>query len=251
MMNKLKIIEYILVSLLTTFIYLYNIDKVRFHPDESQWISTSLYFDAFIEGNIDSKIWEPSYWTLTQPPITKYIIGISRNLNNSGLDKMNKPWDFRVDKDTNELRGAMPDTCLLRIARLPMVIMAILSIILIFYITREYMGILISYTTFLLLLLNPLINASLTRAMSEAPLLFFIILMILFLYYTGQQLIFINKLKLNNIKQLIKITTISMLAGLVAGFAGATKLSGFSIIFITFLFPIIIFFLSTYLKKYL
>lgn len=106
--KSFRYFEYYIILLLTSYCYLSNIDKIKFHPDESPWISTSFYFDELAKGNIHSPIWDPGYWTLTQPPVTRYIIGISRKLNDLGPEKINKLWDFSKDNKTNIKLGAKP-----------------------------------------------------------------------------------------------------------------------------------------------
>ena len=223
-------------------------DNTKFHGDESFWISTSLYFDLLINGDIHSKLWEPQYWTLTQPPVTRYIIGISRKLNNYGVDKVNKPWKFDKDKKTNIKEGNMPSKGLLHISRITMAILAVLSIATVFCITRVHIGPLVSYVLYIMLIINPYLLLQLTRAMSESPLLFFIMLAMLSLVILGEILLSLNRRTLNKYQKMIPLLFCSASVGFLTGLAGATKLNGFSLIVVSILLLAINLFISTYLK---
>lgn len=229
----IKILEYLLVLFITSYIYISNINEIKFHPDESQWISTSLYFDAFIEGNIDSKIWELSYWTLTQPPITRYIIGIGRKIGGFGINELNKPWDFRLYRQKNIERGAMPSKELLWYSRLPMAILATLSIFIIFIIIRKHIGLTAGYLTFGFFITNSYLKIQLLRAMGDSLLLFWVMIVIVFSIYTLN----IIKAGITNhelsYKFLCKTFILFSILSFFIGLTGATKLNGFAIIFST------------------
>ncbi len=229
--------------------YLSKIDQIKFHGDESTWITTSLYFDELTKGNINSPIWDPGYWTLTQPPVTRYIIGISRKLKDMGPEKVNKPWDWTKDKETNIQLGAMPSPKLLKIARTPMTIMAIFSILLVFYCTRKYMGILVSYTLFILIISNNYFTLHLSRAMSESPLLFFIILVIFLLYITVRLWISYDQPIFKNKKNLITLILSFSLIGIMIGTAGGIKLNGFALLGVSILLYVLLLFFSNYLNN--
>ncbi|MCH7927473.1 MAG: hypothetical protein IID03_05735 [Candidatus Dadabacteria bacterium] len=241
--------EYLLIFLLTSYLYLSKIDQIKFHGDESTWITTSLYFDELTKGNINSPIWDPGYWTLTTPPVTRYIIGISRKLNDIGPEKLNKVWDFSKDKETNIQLGAMPSPELLKIARTPMTIMAIFSILLVFYCTRKYMGILVSYTLFILIISNNYFTLHLSRAMSESPLLLFIILVMILLYFTVRLWMSYDKPIFKNKKNLITLTLSISLIGIMIGTAGGIKLNGFALLGVSILLYVLLLFFSHYLNN--
>lgn len=247
--KNIKYLEYLLIFLLTSYLYLSKIEQIKFHGDESTWITTSLYFDELTKANIHSPIWDPGYWTLTQPPITRYIIGISRKLNDSGQEKLNKIWNFELDKETNIKKGSMPSPDLLRIARTPMVIMAILSIFLLFYCTRKYMGILVSYTLFILIISNDYFTLHLSRAMSESPLLLFIILVMILLYFTVRLWMSYDKPIFKNKKNLITLILSISLIGIMIGTAGGIKLNGFALLGVSILLYVLLLFFSNYLNN--
>ncbi len=245
----IKHLQYLIIILITSYLYLSNIEQIKFHPDESQWVTTSIYFDALIDGNTQSEIWNPGYWTLTQPPVTRYIIGFARKINGFGSDQLNKPWDFSLDRQTNIAQGAVPKPELLKTARTPMVVMTVLSILLLFYITRKYFGVLSAYILFILLVSNNYLAIHLTRAMSESALLFFIILATILLHLASKIFISDNKPILENKKRLIILSIIMTSIGIIIGITGGIKLNGFLLLGVgTVLFAIILFF-STYLTN--
>src|SRR5258706_14414538 len=73
-----KYLELILVTGVLAFVYLSNLNKVEFHQDESEWIGTSGVFESYLRRGFKSPVWNVSYATLTQPPITRYVIRLSR-----------------------------------------------------------------------------------------------------------------------------------------------------------------------------
>jgi len=247
--KNIKYLEYLLIFLLTSYLYLSKIEQIKFHGDESTWITTSLYFDVLTKGNINSPIWGPGYWTLTQPPVTRYIIGISRKLNDSGQEKLNKIWNFELDKETNIKKGSMPSPDLLRIARTPMVIMTILSIFLLFYCTRKYIGILTAYILYILIIFNDYLATHLSRAMSESPLLFFIILVIFLLYITVRLWISYDQPIFKNKRNLITLILSFSLIGIMIGTAGGIKLNGFALLGVSIILYLLLLFFSKYLNN--
>ena len=247
--KNIKYLEYLLIILLTSYLYLPKIDLIKFHPDESTWITTSLYFDEFIKGNTDSPIWDPGYWTLTQPPVTRYIIGIARKLKGIGPEGVNKPWDYRLDGETNIQNGAMPSPELLTTARTPMVIMAILSIFLLFYGTRKHFGILTAYLLFILIAFNNYLTTQLSRAMSESPLLLFIILVIFMLFLAVRYVISNSKPITNNKNRFIALSPIIALNGIMIGITAGIKLNGFALLGVVMILFVVLLFFSAYLKN--
>ena len=175
----ISILEYVFVLCLVLFVFLNNTHEVSFHPDESQWIATSVCFDALLAGDFTSDVWGFSYWTLTQPPGTRYVIGLGRLAGGIPASAVNTAWDFFVDDRENAEAGALPSDELLMWSRLPMKILASLSILIGFNILRNIGGRIPGYIWVTLCLQSDYFLLHLRRAMSEAPLLFFIALILL------------------------------------------------------------------------
>src|ERR671928_469439 len=49
---------------------------VPFHGDESEWISAGRYFKfVFLDHDLTSSVWRPSWLNRDQPPVGRYLIG--------------------------------------------------------------------------------------------------------------------------------------------------------------------------------
>ena len=148
-----------------------RIEGVSFWPDESQWIATSYFFEGFRDRLGAPFLWDESYWTLTQPPLARYVIGLGRLAGGYSMRDLNEPWEFKSDAAANVARGAMPGPGLLWWSRLPMALLTVLSIVILFCLVTRAAGRVAGYTLVLLLAGNPYVYSTLCRAMSEAPLL--------------------------------------------------------------------------------
>ncbi len=89
-----------------------------FHSDEDQWIGTSYYFDLFLKGDFQNQNWNTNYWTLTQPPLTRYTIGIGTMLAGIPSDTINRPsYDTMKSYDLNQREGRVHPPATLFAAR--------------------------------------------------------------------------------------------------------------------------------------
>jgi len=167
-----------LVGCVLLVIFCAGIQNVGFHPDESQWIATSNVFEPFITGNFASPVWEESHWTLTQPPVTRYIIAVGRLAGGYHAADLNVAWAWSLDTDANIARGAMPSPGLLWWSRLPMAILAAICGLILFKLVSATAGRLAGYIMLLLFVASPYLLYNLGRAMSEAPMLAFVLLVI-------------------------------------------------------------------------
>jgi 4-amino-4-deoxy-L-arabinose transferase-like glycosyltransferase len=226
-----RLVEAVLVLCFLGAFFVKSIDDVDFHGDESHWISSSYYFEEFVNWNIHSQVWNESFWTLTQPPLTRYIIGIGRSIGGYGVSSLNKPWNFGVDADTNTRQGAKPDTGLLWWSRFPMALLSTIGIFILFTLIIDYKGRIAAYTLISLVVLNPSLVMHLTRAMSEGPLLFAVTIVML----AGVQAIRnwqrAASNKYNSFKSLARSLLWFLLLGLSCGIAGTIKLSGLVLTF--------------------
>jgi 4-amino-4-deoxy-L-arabinose transferase-like glycosyltransferase len=148
-----------------------GIDRVPFFPDESQWIATSYYFEAFLDRSAEPNVWSERYWTLTQPPLCRYVIALGRLAGGYRVGDLNPPWVLGIDDATNIAKGALPNPRLLWWSRLPMALLAVVSILILFRLVTAAAGRWAAYALVLLLVANPFVYRMLCRAMSEAPLL--------------------------------------------------------------------------------
>jgi hypothetical protein len=221
--TSVRWLEALLVALVVLLLYLPTLEEVEFHGDESQWISTSRYFEHFLSGDYESAVWRVHYWTLTQPPVVRYTIGISRRLAGFGTPDLNKPYRFRNRPSENVRRGRVPSPDLLYWSRFPMVIQSAAAFGIVIFLVAHAAGRLAAYLSVLLLVLNPYFALHLRRAMGEATVLFWGLMTALIAFLVLRRL---RRGGLSTIGLLLG----SAAAGVTAGLAGASKLNGLSAI---------------------
>src|SRR3954447_13498982 len=81
-----------------TFAILYDrAARVGYNTDEGQAIWPSQYFQfVFLDGKVGDPPWGPNYWTLTQTPVYRYIIGAGTWLGGQRFQDLDL--DFRRDE---------------------------------------------------------------------------------------------------------------------------------------------------------
>jgi 4-amino-4-deoxy-L-arabinose transferase-like glycosyltransferase len=218
----LKIFRITLAMFLAT-VYLHGIGEVKFHSDESLWISHSNFFEAYFSGQFHNPIWAESYWTLTQPPVPYYLIGLGRRLDGYGPTDLNRAWSYGMNEQENIAAGAMPSEDLLWWSRLPSACLAIASILIISYVLRKAAGELAASVWIVLCAANPYLLTQLRRAMGESALLFGVALVLLACYLMARSL------QDNRPTRLWKGLAWAGILGLFTGLASASKLNGLSV----------------------
>ncbi len=227
-MKSLSIQNYIVSSILILmliFSYLYKINEVEFFADESQWIGSSQVFEEFFTTKFNSSYFDESYWTLTQPPLTRYVIGFGRRLGGYTWEDINKTWDFALTVERNEQRGAMPSPGLLWWSRLPMAILAIMSFVLIFVLFQHSLGVVTGYVWLLFGITNSYFLLHLRRAMGESVLLFSVVLVLIICYLV--LLLIMRQQHIHHWKRKLFFLLVSL--GISIGISGNTKLNGLSV----------------------
>ena len=223
-------IEPLVIACVLFVIFYPRLQNTTFHGDESWGIATSHYLEAFVEGRTDSPVWNESYETLTQPPLTRYVIGIGRRFGGYGPGDLNRPWNFRLSNEDNIARGTMPNSDLLWWSRLPMCILTVVCALIAFNFASRSAGRLAGYVMLTLLVFNPYLSNTLFRAMGEAPLLAATMLAAL----AGSQAVISGKQAVAQRHQVRKRFLHSLIwfgiMGVCCGIAGAAKLNGLSII---------------------
>ncbi len=172
--------------------------------------------------------------TVTQPPLSRYIIGFGRWMGGFREADLNLPWEFDKDNQTNIVAGRMPSLELLWWSRLPMVILASTSIFIGFWLLKIIAGRLIGYIWILLSLMSVYYPRTLIRAMGDSALLAFIagtlIVSYLLLQYSENQ-------KTNKVSRLY---IYFLFLGISIGLAESSKLNGLSAIIAGFGFAALI-----------
>ena len=220
----LKLVEILGVLVFLSFFYLRDLQAVEFHIDESHWIGTSYMFEAYFKGEFWSDAWSVSQPTLTNPPVPRYVIGLSRLIGGYHIPDLNRRWDYNFNAGYNIRRGAMPSAGLLWWSRLPMAILAVLSITLGFWLIKKIGGRVPAYLWVLFGAISPYLLLQTRRAMAEAPILFFVMLAALLCYLAIKALSQPGK----NTSWLAGLYF--GLAGFCVGLAGESKINGLSIL---------------------
>lgn len=216
------------VTLLALAVMLGSFAQVSFHPDENNWILTSPYGEIFFNGDFSNPLWEESYWTLTQPPLARYIISAGLRAGSIKELDFSLPWDFSLDEATNMERGSMPGPQVLWWSRLPMALLGTLSAVLIFLLTVQAVDWWAGWAALILFLGNPFLRVSISRAMSESPLLAFTLLT------AGAGTLALRAWRKSapgaeEMTALRRAFVWFLAAGALAGLAGASKLNGLAL----------------------
>jgi hypothetical protein len=182
------LIEPFIVLIILIITYCRGVQDVPFTGDESHWIATSYYFEALFNRELippslsqnDSRIdlmstpvWGDNYWTLTQPPLTRYIIAIGRLSGGYQVKDLNAPYDWAVDPAKNQTLGTLPSPWLLWWSRIPMTLLAAFSGLIFFLLVRNCSGRISGYAFVVLFINMSYFLTNLRHAMGESPLLFF------------------------------------------------------------------------------
>jgi hypothetical protein len=151
------------------------------HGDEGQYIYTSHYFDyLFLQHDVTRDEWSTNYWTMTQPMVTRYIIGASLWLHGDDLSALPQPYDYNETTAENEADGRIPSAAQLADARAGMVIVGCGAILGLYALTRVLGGPFAAFLAAGLALASPLTAPLLVRAWAEAPMLFFLLWSLVF-----------------------------------------------------------------------
>jgi hypothetical protein len=151
-----------------------------FDGDENLYMYRGRYFGhLFLERDPWHPEWEDNYWTHTQPMLTNYLVGGWLWLRGYDLYQMPPPYRWGAGSRVNRLEGRVPEPELLLAARQPAVLLTAgtaLGLLLLGWALGQPLGGLVAGA---LLVASPLAQRFLVRALSEAPLAFFIVLTLL------------------------------------------------------------------------
>src|SRR5688572_29301705 len=108
-------------------------ESVPFHGDESEWIANGRYFTfVFLDRDVSSQVWRPSWLNRDQPPLGRYIIGGVVWASGTDPDKVNRTYAWERDYETNLREGRVPHPSILMPVRRTMAIVGAISIVLLF-----------------------------------------------------------------------------------------------------------------------
>jgi 4-amino-4-deoxy-L-arabinose transferase-like glycosyltransferase len=177
--NRFLDLLLIVVLCLITLVYWQGVAGVPFHPDESTYLYMSADWESFISNPISltyqaNNIGTRQRYRLLDPPLGRYLIGISRSI--AGFQAPNTDWDWTLTWEENNLAGALPSPALLTAARFGPAALFPFSLALIYLTGWRLGGRFLGGSSMLFLATNALVLLHTRRAMSESGLLFTICL---------------------------------------------------------------------------
>jgi hypothetical protein len=152
---------------------------VEFQGDESNSISMSRYFRTlFLERNTRPRAWSPGYYTLTQPPGFRHVLGAGLWLQGYDLTRLNEPFDWRYPSDLERQRqeGRLPTDEVLRDARTVAILFGA-GVVMLLYVVSAQLGLPIAgIAAALTVPANSYIQVHFGRAKAESTFAFFLLL---------------------------------------------------------------------------
>ncbi|MGD0174966.1 MAG: phospholipid carrier-dependent glycosyltransferase [Anaerolineales bacterium] len=179
----LKQSVYGLAGVLYLVFLLMTLSSVPFHPDESTYIYMSRDLDRIIAGGPCAVCWKAGNESdplqverERDSPLTRYTIGLARIV--TGISATPSNWNWSAGWEQNLGQGAVPSAGLLLAARIPQALLLFLAVLLMARIGWQLCGEVGAVSAAVLLALNSQVLLHARRAMSEAGLLFGMILVI-------------------------------------------------------------------------
>ncbi len=221
-----RIIELLLVTLILLITFCTGLENIEFFPDESEWIATSVYLELFTSGNFTDPLWSGNSWTHDNPPVSRYMIGIGRLMGGFHREDLNPPWDFSKTDQFNIAKGRQPNPNLLWWSRLIMAISAAAAGLILFELVRSCANRAAAYAFLLLFASNPYFLVQLRRAMSETPLLLWLVLAAISVDQALRKYQAAAAATTKKRRAIIRACAWFCLAAICGGLAGAAKMNG-------------------------
>jgi hypothetical protein len=207
----------LLVFLLAVVVLGRESTTAPFEADEADYVATSRYFKyLFLQWDVSRPEWESNHWTRTQPPLTRYIIGVWLHAHGYDFDSLNQPYVSTASSfEVNVLKGRVPSDDVLATARQPMVIFGAGAVALVYLLGLVLGGTAAGLVAVALALTSSLLRYTLVHAWAEAPLAFFLLLSALLAAVGAREIVRGGRW-----------LAWSVLLGLALGLASTTKLTG-------------------------
>ncbi len=180
-MKTISLSSAILIALLIfiSAFYIWGINTVPFHPDETTNIFMSTDA-ALLFQNPAQLAWQPgqetqlrSHYRLMDAPVTRYLIGMSRGI--AAAPVIAADWDWSKNWDQNLAAGALPDSRTLWVSRLLVTCLIPFGLIGLYFSGKTLGSPWIGIAAVLFFSLNSLVMLHARRAMAEGAMLFGII----------------------------------------------------------------------------
>jgi hypothetical protein len=157
-------------------------NRVEFFGDEGRYIHRARFFHyLFVERDLTRPEWSDRDGNLnhTAMMFPHYLIGASLWAAGYRVEDLPRMYSWRASPELNRRWGRVPDEPMLMQARLPMILLACGSVLLVYFVGRSLGGVVAGLTGALLAVASPLTQQHLLRVGSDAPVVFLILLTLL------------------------------------------------------------------------
>lgn len=209
-------------------LYLNDLDRVPFHPDESLYINLSRDFETvFLQLDWEALTWQPGEpvthdveYRLLSVSLARYPIGLAWKLAGFSAADLNNDWAWPQSWQTNVQNNALPSPRLLHVSRAAAALLGAATVGLVFWLGAAARGVSAGLLAAGVLGLSPLMLLHARRAMAESPLLFFSTLAVLAAWRLARWLDRQSRVEWK------RALTCGLIAGAFAGLAASAKHSG-------------------------
>ena len=217
MKPKMVWIPILMIAMLSTFVLFAKIDKTKFHPDESGWISSGYYYtDLLLRFDFDWQKWqapELGAWGYANPHLGKWLLGIPLKFR-SNAGEFSHRYDFSKSLQSNVDRGNIPPHDILKASRTGSAIIGAILCVIVFLVGWKCFNVWAGLISAVLVLANNMFTLMATRAMPDVSYAFFLVCLCLCAYVILRHTC--NK----------RVLLGSLAFGVVTGFAFSVKITG-------------------------
>jgi hypothetical protein len=223
-----ELIALVLLSAVVLAVVWPKTHTAAFHNDEAHKISEAYYFHLFfLQHDWRHPDWQADFYARTNPPVAKYIMGaflkaMGHQITDRSLqDKFEALW-----RDNQRLSREIPISLLMS-ARVLSAILAVPTILLIYWIGRWKGGLITGLAGSLLLLSHPKFQYYASVALTDIILMFFMTAGVVLTLVVGQRFGNLNPvMPFDGRREILQATAAICIAGCVIAAAAGTKLNG-------------------------
>ena len=170
----------LVLSLLIAGLFLFDraAREVEFFGDEGRYIHRARFFYyLFVQHDFTRPEWGDRDGNLTHTAmmLPHYLIGASLWATGHQVEDLPRMYSWKASPELNRRWGRVPDEQMLMQARLPMVLLAAGSVVVLYFLGRALGGVVAGVIAALIAASSPLAREYLVRAGSDAPLAFLVL----------------------------------------------------------------------------